>query len=128
MQTGSDARLCSVDAGQWCTIAEGAAAFLLTFLWALYGFPFALVLTLPGALLVGRLAPMLEREFDVSRIRLVQYSLGTGIGVAVAMLLELATDGKVSLRVVVAGLLAGAAGVFAFRRARYPLSDILISE
>jgi len=128
MQTGVDARLCSVDAGQWCTIAEGTAAFLFAFLWALYGLPFALVLTIPCAVLVSRLAPTLERELDRSRLRLAQYFLGSGIGIVVAMLFDLVTGGEVSLLMAIAGLSAGFAGVWAFRRQRYPRIDTLISE
>src|SRR4051794_10280305 len=65
-QTGADARICPVGARElsdWCTIGELSLAFLFDFLWAVYALPFALILTIPCAIVLGRLAPHLEERF-----------------------------------------------------------------
>ena len=62
-QTGADASMCPTEAGdwdRWCAGGELLLALVFDFLWALYGWPFAFVLTAPCALALGRLAPRLE--------------------------------------------------------------------
>lgn len=111
-QTGADARMCPIgsrDLTDWCTIGELSLALLFDFLWALYGTPFALVITIPCAIALGSLAPPLERRADGFLVALVQYGLGITFGVAVGLLLQAVT----------AGLIAACAGVWTFRRARY---------
>lgn len=122
IQTGGDARMCPVgsrDIHDWCTIAEHAGAFLFNFLWALYGLPFALVLTVPFALALGRLAPSLERSLDERALAQAQYGLGAAAGLLAAILLDLTFGSVPTLITALAGLSAGPAGVWAFRRARY---------
>jgi hypothetical protein len=111
-QTGADASMCpagSADLRHWCGIGELSLAFVFDFLWALYGFPFALVLTAPCALALGQLAPSLEREFTGRTLALVQYGLAAAVGLIAGLLLG----------AVAAGLAAAGAGVWVFRRTRY---------
>lgn len=111
-QTGADARICPVGARElsdWCTIGELSLAFLFDFLWALYGLPFALILTVPCAIVLGRLAPHLEKRLAGAPLALAQYGLGASLGVAAGVLLG----------AVAAGLVGACAGVWIFRRLRY---------
>jgi hypothetical protein len=111
-QTGADARICPVgsrDLLDWCTIGELSLAFLFDFLWALYGLPFALVLTAPCALGLGRLAPYLEERISGGSLASAEYGLGASLGAAAGALLG----------ALLAGLAAACAGVWIFRRLRY---------
>lgn len=111
-QTGADARICPVgsrDLSDWCTIGELSLAFLFDFLWALYGLPFALVLTVPCALGLGRLAPHLEQRLTGRLLALAEYGLAAVLGVAVGAVLG----------TVVGGLAGACTGVWIFRRLRY---------
>jgi hypothetical protein len=112
-QMAPDARICPVGArgfSDWCTLGELSLALFFDFIWALYGLPFAVVLTIPCAVGLGRLAPVLERRFKGRSLALAQYGLGASLGIAAGALLGPA----------VAGLAAGCAGVWIFRRLRYP--------
>ena len=112
IQTGADARMCPVgsqDLTDWCTVGELLLAFLLAFLWALYGTPFALVITLPCAIALGLLASPIESRLRASALSFVQYGLAAGLGLAVGLVLH----------VVAGGVIAAFAGAWTFRRARY---------
>jgi hypothetical protein len=123
IQTGADARICpagSRELSDWCTMAEMAVAFLFVFLWAIYGLPFAAVITVPIALGLGRLAPRLERKFDARMLAVAQFGLGAASGLIAACLLDVSLgDGAPSFATAVAGLLAALMGVCGFRFARY---------
>lgn len=111
-QTGADASMCPVglqDLTDWCTLGEMLLAFSLTFLWALFGTPFALVITLPCAIALGLLAPRIECRLRASALSFVQYGLAAGLGLAVGLILH----------VVAGGVIAALAGAWTFRRARY---------
>jgi hypothetical protein len=111
-RTGADATMCPVgsnDLAHWCGIGELSLALLFDFLWALYGLPFALVLTIPCAFALGFLAPRFERSLAGRSLSLVQYGLAAGLGVVAGLALE----------AIVAGFVGGCAGGWAFRRARY---------
>jgi hypothetical protein len=118
IQAGTDARICPADSQtlqDWCTIGEFSLAYLLNVFWALFGIPFALVLTVPCAFALSRLVPTLERHFGAASQAAIQYILAAMLGLLVGLLLQVA----------VAGLAAALSGVWAFRRVRYPgkLSD-----
>lgn len=112
LQTGADARMCPVgsqDLTDWCTLGEMSLAFSLTFLWALFATPVALVITLPCAIALGLLAPRIESRLRASALSFVQYGLAAGLGLAVGLVLQ----------VVAGGVIAALAGAWTFRRARY---------
>jgi hypothetical protein len=112
IQTGADARICPVGSqslSDWCTIGEISIAFVFDLLWALYGLPFALVLTAPCAIGLGRLAPLLEQHLEGRALALVQFGLGLALGLVAGIFLE----------AVVAGLVASGVGVWVFRHQRY---------
>jgi hypothetical protein len=122
IRTGADARICppgSQDPTDLCTIAEVAGAFLFVFLWALYGLPFALVLTVVPALVLGRFAPTLESKFEAPTLNVAQYALGAAIGALVMLLFAIATSDDSVAVLTLAGFIAGVSGVWAFRRSRY---------
>ena len=110
-QTGADASMCPTEADwdRWCAGGELLLALVFDFLWALYGWPFAFVLTAPCALALGRLAPRLELHLVEPSLARAQYALGAALGLAAGLLLQ----------EVVAALFAAFAGVWIFRRARY---------
>lgn len=114
VQTGADARICppeSQSLRDWCSIGELSLALFLNLFWALFGVPFALVLTAPCAWGLGRFAPRLERQFESRELAAIQYGLAAIIGMIAGLLLQ----------VVVAGLLSALSGVWIFRRVRYAL-------
>ncbi len=111
-QTGADASMCPVgsqDLTDWCTLGEMLVAFSLTFLWALFGTPIALVITVPCAIALGLLAPRIESRLRPSALSFAQYGLAAGLGLAVGLVLH----------VVAGGVIAALAGAWTFRRARY---------
>ena len=84
-QMAPDARICPVGTrgfSDWCTLGELSLALFFDFIWALYGLPFAVVLTIPCAVGLGRLAPVLERRFKGRSLALAQYGLGASLGIA----------------------------------------------
>ena len=112
IQNGADARMCPIgsrDLTDLCTIGELSLAFLFDAYWAIFALPFALVLTTPCAIVLGRLAPRLENRFEGSSLALMQYGLGMAAGFGVGYLIQ----------AVAAGAIAACAGVWMFRRARY---------
>jgi hypothetical protein len=122
IQAGADVRICPIgsqDLTDLCTIAEFLGAYLFVFLWALYGFPFALALTIIPALMLGRLARPLERKIGGMNLGLAQFALGTTAGAGVMLSLALVTDERSPATPAIVGMLAAAMGVWAFRRARY---------
>jgi hypothetical protein len=124
IQSGADARMCppgSDSPSDWCTIAEFSLAFLLVPVWALYGLPFALVLTLPTALVLARFAPALETRLYPRELALTQYALGSFAGSAILALLAAWAGERPSgiLLEITCGIVAGIIGVFTFRRRRY---------
>ena len=111
-KVGADASMCPAEAGdwgRWCAAGELLLALLFDFLWAVYGWPFAFVLTAPCALALGRLAPPLELRLVEPSLARAQYALGAALGLVAGLFLQ----------EVVAALLAAFAGVWIFRRARY---------
>lgn len=111
-QTGADASMCPVGSGNLqhlCGIGELSLAFLFDFLWALYGLPFALVLTAPCALALGALAAPLEARLNGRALMIAQYGLAAVLGLVAGL----------ALGVVIAGIFAACTGVWTFRRARY---------
>jgi len=123
IHTGADARICplgSQDFSDWCTIGETLAAFLLVFLWALYALPFALAVTIVPALALARLSPRLERRNNDPKLGLAQYALAATVGVFVMLLLSVATGEDSVVISATVGFVGALAGVWAFRRTRYP--------
>jgi hypothetical protein len=118
VHTGADESMCGIDASAFCTIAETFGAFLFTFLWALYALPFALLITLPSAFILGRMAPAFERKFEQPKLASIQYGLAASVGVIAAFILDVATSGTTSFTWV-AGLIGGLCGAWVFRRKRY---------
>ena len=111
-QTGADASICPVgpqDLTDWCTVGELSLAFLFDFLWALYGTPLALVITLPCAVALGSLAPQFESRLRGRALSFVQYGLAAGLGLAVGLIFQAVAE----------GVIAAFAGAWTFRRARY---------
>ena len=122
IQTGADARICPVgsqDLTDWCTMAENTGAFLFVFLWALYGLPFAFVLTLLPAIALGRLAPALEHNLDGQKLHRIQLALAAAVGSVVMLGFAYATGENSVSTLAIVGLLAGVAGALAFQRVRY---------
>lgn len=111
-RTGADATFCPIgsnDLSHWCGIGELSFALLFDFLWALYGLPFALVLTIPSAFGLGFFAPWLEGKLSSRSQLYAQYGLATALGLLIGSLLGEPLSG-------LAGALAGA---WTFRHARY---------
>ena len=119
IRTGADASMCGVDASTFCTIAEAIGAFLFTFLWALFGLPLALLVTMPCALVLGRLAPTFEDRFGQRTLGQLQYGLAAAVGVIAGFLVDIASFGSVSCITWVAGMAGGLCGAWAFRQKRY---------
>ncbi len=112
IQTGADARICPVGSQDWndlCTLAEISGAFLLNFIWALFALPFALIVTVPCAMLLGLVAPQLERRLDTLPLAIAQYPLGAFTGLIAGYLLGVSFP----------GLIGALAGVWVFRLQRY---------
>ncbi|HEY5722158.1 MAG TPA: hypothetical protein VIT45_07535 [Allosphingosinicella sp.] len=87
---------------------------------SLFGFWFALPLTLPAALILGHLAPLLEQAVGPSELRWVQYGSGAGAGFGVMLGLGLLLgDGERAALTSLAGMFAGLAAVRTFRRFHY---------
>ena len=117
IQTNVDAFICPFGPREmWdgCTIGELSLAFLFDFLWALYGLPFAFVLTAPCAVGLGRLSPRLEQRLAGRSLALAQYGLGASLGLVAGALIGEA----------LAGLAAACAAVWIFRWIRYRLGPL----
>lgn len=122
IRTGADARMCPVGSqgpSDLCTIAEVTGAYLFVFLWALYGLPIGLVLTLVPALVLGRLAPRFESQRDPRRLATAQFGLAAAVGACAMLIWGIAWKEQSPAALAVIGGLAGVAGAWAFRRARY---------
>jgi hypothetical protein len=118
VRSAADGSICGADASAICALAETFGAFLFTFLWALLGLPFAFVITLPCALILGLMAPSLEQRLEQSTLALVQYGLAAAVGVIAGLILDLASFDSISFTWI-AGIIGGPCGAWAFRRKRY---------
>lgn len=100
--------------GTFPMILIGASAI------SLFAFWFALPLTLPAALILGHLAPLLERAVGPSELRWIQYGAGAGAGFTVMLGLGLLLgDGERAALMSLAGMFGGLAAVRTFRRFHY---------
>lgn len=112
VQMGSDARMCpegSRELTDLCTMGELGLAVFFDFLWATIGSLFALVLTVPCALVLGRLSPALERRFEGNMLAIVQYGLASTVGIGVGYFTQM----------LVPSIAAACSGVWMFRKVRY---------
>lgn len=111
-KTGVDASICLAEPTthfDWCGLGESLLAFALIPIRSLFGMPVALLLTTPIALLIGRLAPPIEKRFDKRSIAYFEFGIGVYVGIFAGMII-----GNL-----VAGLAAAIVGVWIFRRNRY---------
>jgi hypothetical protein len=126
VNAGSDARSCPVGSREItdiCTVGEYAVAYLFTLLWAAYAFPIAIIFCLPVGYCLGRLAPLLEGQFSPRKVRLLQYLLATLTGFGLMFLFSALSGDADRWPAGLIGFIAGAIGVWVFRRMRYSRQD-----